>query len=152
MWLVDQIAERSQHLLDRLATGVERAIVEIRRMQRAHIDWQARAIKAHGHQNAAISRFARLTTHPTGLNRLRAPDDQNGSGGPELGSDLPVEFLTGHDFRVPPNRPTPLLDRGHERRNARLVASGIGYEDVGHFDRTSTSMGRLGTPEYRRRY
>src|SRR5688572_673808 len=108
-------------------------------MQRTHVDREARALKAHRNEDAALHRVARLAAHPAGLHRSRGPDDKDGSGDLEFRGDLAVEFLTRRDLRVPPDRPALRLDRGHQWRNARLVAAGVGNENVGHAYRASTA-------------
>src|SRR6185437_2035807 len=53
-------------------------------------------------------------------------------GGIDFRVDLVVESLARRDLRIPPHRPALRLDRGDQRRDARLVGAGVGNEDVSH--------------------
>ena len=102
-------------------------------MEGAHIDGQARAVKAHRDEDAALGRLARLAAHPARLHRVGRPDHQHGLGDLELrGRSGASKSCPVVDLRIPPDRPALRLDRGDQRRDARLVAAGVGNEDVGH--------------------
>ena len=47
-------------------------------MQCAHVDRQAGGVEAHGDEDAALDRLARLAAYPARLDRLRGPDDHHG--------------------------------------------------------------------------
>ena len=135
---VDQRFDGAQQVLDLLAAGIDPGIVEIDGMKRAHIDGQCRALESDGHEDAAISRVARLAAHPARFHGGWGPDHEDGGCDFELGGDQAVELLARNDLRVPPDRPALRLDRGDQRRDSRLVAAGIGNEDVGHDGWTCT--------------
>src|SRR6202034_1945439 len=96
------------------------------------IDRQTSVFESHRHQDAALSGIARLAAHPARGDGRWGPDYQHGAGRLELGVDLVVKLLPSVNRRVPPDRPALRLDRGHEWRDARLIAAGVGNEDVGH--------------------
>ena len=101
-------------------------------MQHAHIERELGAAETHGHQDAALSARARLAAHPARFHRMWGPDHQDGGRILEFRGDLVVEILAGGDLRIPPDRPALRLDRRDQRRDERLVAAGVGNEDVGH--------------------
>ena len=129
---LDDGAERTKQILERCAGGILSPLVEVGRLDRAYVDRQAGVFESHGNQDAALGRIARLAANPAGGHGCRGPDHQHGIGRLQLRVDLVVELLAGINRRIPPDRPALRLDRGHERRDARLVAAGVGNEHVGH--------------------
>src|ERR1022692_2833647 len=129
---LDDGTQRTKQFLERCAGGVLSPLVEVRGLNRPYIDRQASVFESHRDPDAALSRIARLAAYPAGGHGCRGPDHQHGTGRLELRVDLVVKLLAGSNRRVPPNGPALRLDRGHERRDARLVAAGVGNEYVGH--------------------
>src|SRR5580658_11214650 len=98
-------AECAHHFLCLRTPRIVAPVVEVGRVKCAYIDRQVGALEANGDEDAALSAFARLTTHPAGLHRIWSPDHQDGGSDLEFCGDPAVEFLAGKDLRVPPDRP-----------------------------------------------
>jgi hypothetical protein len=99
----DDRFERSQDFLELRAVGAAGRLVEVRRVDGAHVDRQARPVEAHGHEDPAVRAFARLAADPSRLHRGRRPDHEDCGGTLELFGDLPIELLPRRDGRVPPD-------------------------------------------------
>ena len=136
----EHCAERAQEILALRAGGALAPAIEVGRVDRAHVDWQAGAVETDRHQHPAVSGFPGFATHPARRHRLGRPDDQHGAGRGELGADLVVEFLAGSNVGVPPDGPPLGLDRGDERCDECFVGAGVGDEDIGHSARTLAGM------------
>ena len=114
----DHGAERAQHFLERRAPGVFAPVVEVGRMQGAHVHGQAGLFESHRNQDAPIGGLARLAAHPAGGHRSRGPDDQHGTW-PRSFPPRSGRRIAGRQRSPDPTRPTSLSPRSRPRSARR---------------------------------
>jgi hypothetical protein len=133
----DHRGQRTQEFLRLRTLRIVAPAVDIGRVDRAHVHRQARLFESHRDKDAPLGCFARFAADPARRHRRRGPYHQHGLGRIDLRLDLVVELLPRRDFRIPPDRPALRLDCRHQRCHARLVAAGVGNENISHTCQTS---------------